>query len=430
MRLKVVVAFALLFGKALALEEEIDQFFNAYNGSDETEIEEPLVGVHFLGSKDRASLQPILHPKSLKISSIESGAGSIDILQGGCPAANSKQMQEALDSIKKGHVYSYLLSQESVSPLVTSAVKQIQTWANQINAININSCEIAATNASSPLMQAQRAEAYLQERALIEASDAEDMIEARSVRLKDPKKAKKALQKIDPTILSDNYNVAWSALSRLGIENSVYKQLFLNITGTIVVKDFKTVELYPPQHRQALAYIQSNKAFEGAYLVEEKDLSVTQGPFPLERLSEKEKIGTLFKEIQQKLIKEEELSHDAATLLEETSFPIGSLITLMTQYKGTGSAIALDRYADLIAHERAMQFVEEAARVMLHAAQSLRGAQIDSYQLDAYIDQVQEVLVDLQALQNQHHQKTMEENLALESMIRLDQELRKGGSGI
>ncbi len=399
-----------------SLNGEIDDFFKTFNHSGDDAEEETPIGVHDLGSKECSLPKPLFHPHSHRVSlpSSKGNAESIDFITGGNRAANSEEMETALGSIKGGKAYAHLLSQETVSPLVSSAFKQIQTWANQINAINVYSSEMAAAHASGPLPRKQRSKAYLAEKALVNDAnikDVTDMIEARTYRLKKPVK-------------SNPINVAATLLSGLGLKDDFRRQLFLNITGTIVSKG-ETIDTYPPLHRQILALLQSGKPLNNAYTSDNK-----QGSLKPAEKSEKDKISELFNGIQKKLKTDDLLSKNEADLLEKTSFPIGSWITLMTQYKGNGAEIALDRYADLMAYERAMQFVSEAAREMLHAAQSLRASQVDSYETDIYINQVQEVLNDLTAMNNEHYQKMAAEDRALEHMIRLDDKLRNSEKGL
>lgn len=396
------------------MDSEIEQFFKTYNHSSEDADHEILIGVHDLGSESSIVLQPLLHPHSnhAPLPSSAGNAESINFISGGNRAANSEEMETALSTIKKGTVYAHLISLETVSPLSASALKQVQTWGNQINIMNVLSSEMAATNASGPAPRKQRTRAYMKEKALVLNEKAEDMIHARSLCLK------------YGNTNFPVYNVASTLLKRLGIKNEIHSRLFLNITGTIVSKNQNT-DTYPPLHRQVLALLQSGAPVQKAY-----DTNLHFSELKLSDPSEKEKISLLLDEILQKLDTDEKLSQDATELLEKTSFPIGSWITLMTHYKGKGAKIALDRYANLLGRERAMQFVADAAREMLHAAQSLRASQIDSCETDAYIVQVQEVLDDLQALKNEHHKQQAAEDRALEQMIRLDEKLRNSEAGL
>ena len=85
------------------------------------------------------------YPLNIQLPKIEAGCGGIDIYTGGFSFIDSKQLVETLQAIASNAAgYAFLLGLESVSPTITNSVRQLQSWANQINGIGINSCETAA----------------------------------------------------------------------------------------------------------------------------------------------------------------------------------------------------------------------------------------------------------------------------------------------
>lgn len=438
-----------LFGKN-DLDGQIHRFFNQFNivaNNTSSEYENTSLGVNFLGAGGTVRTTVFdVNPIHVQLPSFSAGCGGIDYTLGGINIASAKEMREALKSIASNAVsYAFLLGIETVSPLVSSTMKQVQTWANQLNAININSCELATSLVQGVWPKEQRASSYICEHAGSSSPIFRDLIEAKHG-CRDREKRDVAFGKAQgnsKNILVGNYNVAWKALSDMNFDEET-KNLFMCISGTIVVKDVKeageekrTIHVYPPLYKQAIETLRYGGSIKNAYRIEKNGIDVqTKDPLVIHpEKSWKNKTFLLLKQIQQKLLNEtkepsQSLSDEEKSLISTTHFPMGSLLSLMTQYNGKGSLIALDRYSDLIAIERVLRFAEEVVRDILSKAEILRSAQVSGYELDEYIKQVQGVLRDLQAIKLENHQKISSEHQVIKYMIDIDRNLREKDRGV
>ena len=331
-------------------------------------------------------------------------SAAIDYMTGATQSANGDLMKRALEKIASGGAaQEYIISMERISPLATSAMKQIQTWANQLNAMSVMSNELVSLISPGLLHKKERADSYLCEHAMVANEWGKlDLVGARryaAIMRDRPELQKKFTHKID---------VADKILASLKDKENQLR-LIKQITGTVKVGDTGQIEMVAPQYRQAIQSLQKGE---------------------MESLWDEKTILAKMEEIQRKLKKNLEFEGADKEFLCESEIPIGNLITLLTQYKGGGADAAIGRYAALISYAKALQFSEEAARKALDAAKSMMAVQITGYELQAYIAQVEEVLKGLSELKTEHHRKGVEERQALETMILIDRSLKEKEKGL
>ena len=319
-------------------------------------------------------------------------------------------------------------------------MKQIQTWANQLNAININSCEIATSLVQGAWPKTQSASSYICEHAGSGTPIFRDLIDAKHGCRESPKRdaAFARAKGNNQDIFVGDYNIAWKALSQMSLDEET-KNLFMNITGTIVVKETSKDGTgrekrsgLPPMYKKALELLRFGGSMAKAYKIDknEIDVKVSESLKIQTESAWKNRIFKLLRQIQEKILTENKernqiLTDEERNLISTTHFPMGSLLSLMTQYNGKGAIISIDRYSDLIAFERVLKFAEDVARDTLNKAEALRAAQVSGYELDEYIKQVNDVLKDLQMLTMENYQKISAEQQTIDYLINIDRTLRE-----
>jgi conjugative transfer pilus assembly protein TraH len=432
---------------AHGLDEKIGDFFDRFNVVHNTSSPEAInsqLGVHFLGGNGvvRANVYDT-SPIHVNLPSFSAGCGGIDYNLGAINIASGAELKNALKGIASNAIgYAFLLGVETVSPSVASTIKQIQTWANQLNAININSCEMASTMVQGIWPKTQRGSAYICEHAGTTSPLFKDMIEAKHGCRDDATKRSRAMKKVQKEnsgLLVASYNVAWKALAGTHLDEET-KNLFMNITGTIVVHEgpdegigAQNVQVFPPNFKKALEVLRSGGPMDGAYQIEPNKIDVRQETIVISpERSWKSRVSRILTSIQSKIIHEnkekQDLTEEEKTLITTIRFPIGSLISLMAQSKGSG--IALDRYSDMIAFERVLLFAEDVIRDTLSRAEALRTAQVTGYELDEYIKQVHGVLKSLQTLSLENHQRISAEFQVIDFLMKTDQFTRDRERGV
>lgn len=440
------VCCSSIFGDGL--DQKIGDFFDKFNTVYNTSSAEAInsqLGVHFIGGNGvvRTNVYDV-NPIHVSLPTFSAGCGGIDYNLGGINMASGSELKNALKGIASNAVgYAFLLGVETISPSVASTIKQIQTWANQLNAININSCEMASTMVQGIWPKTQRGSAYICEHAGTTSPLFKDMIEAKHGCRDDKAKRQNAMNKVkgkDADILVGNYNVAWKALEGTSLDEAT-KNLFMNITGTIVVHERpesgigeNEVQVFPPNFKDALELLRFGGSIKKAYKIKSNGVDVEIGEIKIVAENAwKSKVHAILSSLQNKILKENKEENtvptdEEKTLIMSTRFPIGSLLSLMAQSKGGG--IALDHYSDTIAFERVLIFAEEVVRDTLNRAEALRTAQVTGYELDEYIKQVHGVLKDLQALNMESLQRISAEHQVIEFLMKTDQFTRDKERGV
>lgn len=452
-RLKTLIFLNIILSSYIyssSLDNKINSFFDTFNtkaNASSPEYINSQLGVHFLGGGGavRTGVYDI-NPIHTSLPSISAGCGGIDYTLGGINIASKEEMKAALQSIASNGVgYAFLLSIETVSPVMASTMKQIQTWANQLNAINVNSCELASGLVQGMWPKSQRASSYICEHASTTNPLFKDLVEAKHGCRDDRSKQEAAVNKIQQKnngVLVGNYNIAWKALDKFSLDDET-KNLFMNLTGTIVVyempsndKESKKVSVYPPQYKKAIDLLRFGGELEKGYKIADNHIDIRISPLTIKtETAWKSKIYKTLLSLQEKILLEKDgqdvsLSDEERNLISTTHFPIGSLISLMSQYNGQGAIASLDRYSDLIAFERVIKFAEDVVRDTLGQAEALRSIQFSGYELDEYIKQVTAVLRDLQYMNMENIQNISAEHQVIEYLIKVDRHMREQDRGV
>lgn len=401
-----------------AVQEQAESFFHEFDPSEEDGGPIGAVDPYLLAERKKRACEIQSGPISF---SHEKPVTSMDYIEGSSKSANGTLMHDAMKKIVDGAAYAYIISLETVSPLTTSAMKQIQTWANQLNAMSLQSNELAGL--LSPVGRAEREASFLYEQALA-ASNQIDLVAARRAFLEKKKKGEQLFENGHfHTLMAGDYDVAEKVLSLTDYSERM-KNLVLTLTGTICAEE-GSVKIYPPLYPQAILYLQTGEPLKKAYGWDKGTIKL--GSSLPETVGEKQRVTGILKSIQQKLLSDEDLSLEEKKLLESSSLPMAHLIALLTQYKGTGAQLALDRYGDLIAYERVVCWVEGLVADCLEKAKALHQVQVCSAHLQHYIEQIEGVLKGIDTLKIEHHRKMEQEQQAVNTLMQLNQALNEKG---
>ena len=388
------------------------------------------IETHFFGSS-HAPQESLLTPDehAVKLPHFSRGINPVDYIGGGLDAAKSDRMEESLRRAARGAAYRHLVSLEATSPLTASVTKQIQSFANQLNAMGLHSYESAADLVAGLWPKADRSDAYLCQHVLLAEGDATDWITA-TYQCQDRNVRQRALQKASRSkqMIAGRSNAAAKILASLGFHPPAM-DLLINLTGTVVKEDNDDIAIFPSRHHQVIALWQHGKTIDNAYLLQKDNISLERGPLMADT-SEKARIFHALQSMQQKLRTDAPFSEAEKKLLDTPHFPVGLWLTLMTQYKGNGAQLALERMSEILAAQRVMQLAKEIVTNILHKAESLQFSQISGYELDVYIKQLDRVLQDLKDLQEEQGRNMARETESLQALTKIDETLRASEGGL
>lgn len=352
------------------MEQAADKFFAAANvSSSSASLKDggrlSLIGGSGYLRNEVSNIQPF----HVSLPSISVGCGGIDFRMGALSTVSHKEMKKVIENIAKGGASEFfLLALDSVSPQVANMTAKIQHWQNQINAVNINSCEIGTSLAQGMWPKGTAAKEHICQQAAAKQSFFKNRIEAkhgcRDQTNEGTKDARKLTEK--EGILGENFNLAWRVIKgnsltenqELVAETDLH-DLYLNISGTILStskepskkeKTKKKEETAPPPSEEAIRFFQpkAQKAIEvllnggtltEAYrfdpkneftILENQEITILEG--------KKEKLHKALKSLSEKIIEERKgtqaLTKEELTLIQNTSFPIAKLISVMARHNG------------------------------------------------------------------------------------------------
>jgi conjugative transfer pilus assembly protein TraH len=239
---------------------------------------------------------PSLNTKvaTVNLPQIDAGCGGIDIYTGGFSFINSDQLISTLKSIGSSSAgYAFLLGLETVSPQMANTIRQLQSWANTINSIGINSCETAATLVGSVWPRNEMASQHICRTAATEGGIFSDHIKSRhGCKIpEDQENVLKGVSNSNPLLLIGNTNLAWKAIQRQKFfqENKNLAELFMTITGTLVQienEKGRSVKTFPSKIRDTSflrsileggnAIVYKCKDAEQCLIVEEKEVFISE----------------------------------------------------------------------------------------------------------------------------------------------------------
>lgn len=386
------------------LQEELGRFFDALDSSTNVSASDIYQGQkagYVTGGgatiKNR-SMQ--LNPSTINLPRFDAGCGGIDIYTGGFSFINSEQLIDTLKSIGSSSIgYAFMLSLETISPQVANNIKQLQTWANAVNATNINSCEAAAQLVGSVWPADSMASQHICQSIGTHYGGFTDRIANRH-QCNNPEKRKnnyKPALDQNPDLLTESYNVAWEAIQKQGriVQDGDMARFLMTLMGTLVVTGEK-IDLYPAKASEG-AFIKTlleGGSFE-LYACEDKKQCLVIAP--RKALIEKRnswggKIEALLLSMQEKVLRDEELNDEEQELLVKTHLPLYRFINILTAYKKGICPIDLKQVADIVSMDILVQYLRD----------SLESARASCYQLKYRVNndtKVQDYLDSLSAVE-------------------------------
>jgi conjugative transfer pilus assembly protein TraH len=332
----------------------------------------------------------------------DAGCGGIDLYAGGFSFINKDELVNNLKSIGSNAVgYAFLLGLQTVSPQIATTVEQLQGWSNDINNMNINSCETASqlVNAAWP----KKTEASQHICRSIGGKDGLLNDYASGRHSCSSERSQEDVQKeINESpkykdILSGDFNVAWEAIKKQKevTRDKELSHLLMTITGTIVSRkegeETKMMYLSSKVSDQNFlaGLIKGGDDNSEMYVCENNDNNKCLFPKVVKmNLSKKSSFSgkTLLKleSIQQKIISDSELSDDEIDLVNKTKFPLYSYINILAANPSSVSLISLQELSEVIAIDLIEQYIQESLEVIRAGVNQLKGKQYDATDLNKF----------------------------------------------
>lgn len=439
-----LITFSLNAQEKKNLSGKIQEFFDQTNmPANITSSEafyDDVIGVNFLGGSGFVRTQVSdVNPVHVALPKVNVGCGGIDYTMGAINVVSKDEMKKALVNIaKSAGTHAFLLALETTSPLTSGVISKVQHWSNQLNAININSCEIGASLVEGMWPRSEEATQYICSQTGAKEGLFSGLIEARhGCRNGNDKKAISAIDYAKKEgILIGDYNLAWEVIKNLNVEDKNVRDLYLNISGTIL-KEGEKIEFFPSKAEASLDVLIYGGELKEAYRFGKIQ---SKNPMSIEKnnaiqiregRSEKDKIWSILSSIQTKILREGIEEQDPLTLVEKemitsTQFPISSLMVLMGQWEGKNvdKHVSLRQCAEIIAFERVSGYIEQIVKMLLIQTEAIQSKQIEQESFEAFKKGLEQTLVRIERLKLDNYRKMSEKQKIIQFLIDIEKNLR------
>lgn len=363
--------------------------------------------------------------------------GDIDIYAGGFSFISGEKIVQTLKSVATSSAgYAFMLALETVSPQFANNVKQLQSWANTINGIGINSCETAASLVSAAWPRSQMASQAICRSHASGSGIMSDYISSRHgcSEASSYSSTMSRAETENPNILKDEFNIAWKVIHddpffAAGSGGSALKHVFMSITGTVVAKkqpggklkvDAFPSKVFDEQFMQKLMEGGSAPIYSCRDIGSTtKCLEVSESTVAIGAdLAIKAKVETLLGRMQRKVTTDEAFTEEEIALLNKTRLPLLRILNVMSAYRQGAAPISLAEYADAVAIDIVCQYIRNVLDVIrLNIARKMQ-IQFDATVLERYEESLNRVEARVREYEHKT-QKRMDQLLAIERKLNL-----------
>ena len=345
---------------------------------------------------------------NIQLPSLNAGCGGIDLHTGGIGYIDSAKLQDLIKSIGSSAIsYGAMLTIKTISPQVADVLSQLEAMARFLNSQNINSCQMGALIASGVFPKTTAS----QELACNAKNMSNNAVAGYFTARAKCTTADKATENKDEYngMLGTEFNLVWHALRKLNDKMSADRiEDLMSISGTLIskpnedgkggitlthknslIKDSKLIEaiLYGTNANKIKLYKCENNSNKKCINLGSKmeDMTVDKSYIVL--------IKNFIDSITKKLMEETNggvtaLTPDELHIVQTSSVPIISIISLEMALKGHGVDLATEEYAELVAFDYLISYLDSMLDEVYKALATLEYSQMDSEHIKNFKEEI------------------------------------------
>ncbi len=327
---------------------------------------------------------------SVNLPSARAGCGGIDLWGGAFSYINESQLVAMLRNIGQNAVgFAFNLALSTISPKTEELVNKMQAYANEINAMNINSCETAASLVGGLWPKTDEAQKQVCQSIGTSQGIFSDWAAARQgCGAEGQRTATLQAGKSGPfkELVFDQGNVAWRALKKNDWTrtDTELAELIMNITGTLVLRrsggdDAPLVPQFVPpvideSGLNAFMWggqIRGLRCSDGTE--EDQCLVLNHGVFAVTK-GFAERVAEILDRVVNAILADVSLSPNGEEigLLNATSLPVYKMLNVFTAYNPGMAAQKAKDYADIIATDILFNYLQTVIGAALNSSQVLQ----------------------------------------------------------
>lgn len=433
--LLIVLSIFGSFNMNAGVYKDMSNFFNKFgaatNHTKGSAYKDQSGGYYNGGSFFMRSPSRNLNPLSITPPGMRMGCGGIDIWSGGFGFISGEQLKGAMKNIIGGMgSYAFMLAVETYAPQVHNIMQQLNKLAADFNSMNINSCEVAAGLVGSVWPKSNAKENAVCKMLATHEGSVSDLAKARQECGQDTTIGTKHASEEQ---LIGAFNLSWRVLKKMsfnlkgnattlnplddigGLDNTDQEQLkeiFMTFSGTIIKKeDGKKVILPAQGDRETFLKTLMSGGGLTYYKCDEmeKCLNPTQKTINLPADSAlHRKITRILESMSDKIQRDEgnEVSSPAEiSLINATSLPLYKFINVSTAYQKGKSPISLAEYAEIIAFDVVVTYVNDVLMSLREIVTNMRDIQFSDEDLGPFLKGIRETQQSLMGLRQNAFKK-------------------------
>ena len=436
--------FLLLFPLTLfaELNEELNKFFERAGASVNVSSGEIYQGqkAGYMTGGGMAVRGRVINSKPLSISlpGFDAGCGGIDIFNGGFTFINHQQLVETLKSIgSSAFGYAFLLGLETVSPQVSGVIKNLQTWSNHINALNINSCETAQMAVGSIWPRRAAASQEVCRRLAGEGGLFTNYVKARhDCAQKNQYRENTGKEHPGKGFSRDEINIAWESIQRQPYlaKDKELSEFFMSLMGTVIFRNGSSPLRVPSKIKDESflqALIEGGKATiykckkselnsnDYCLQIEEKEIDFSASHSWLGRVRQQ------LIHMQEKIVEDIELSEEEKVLLVKSRLPLYKIVNVLTAYKKGTCPVDLYQVAEIVAMDLLMQFLSEAIEIVREGALQFKNEKMYGVdEINDFLEELKQVETKVRYYETRSMQLFEREFLLIQKIQLIEDQLR------
>ena len=395
MKKLIVMIFSMYSSLTLAgVSEDLNKFFNnlgyANNVTRPHSFNNQQGGYYSGGSLmlrggvENASMFEVIPPN------YSFGCGAIDLFGGAFSFINKEQFLALVNNIGKQSIaFGLQIALQTAAPQIKSVLDQLMGAIQDMNSLNINSCNAAASLLGGVLPKTQATSSTLCESIGISKNKFSDYAAARQGCGADGKSYEINRDKNDgfKDLLGDEYNLAWKSLnnSKMFSSDRNLAELFMSISGSIIMKNHGKQQ--SPEYLMSLA---TNDKLIGAlvnggkaevYRCDKTGSDECLNPSSIEISVTKEssilyKVQEYINKISRKVLTDGSITPEEKAFVNSTYFPILKIIAVESAFKEGQAPISADEIAEIVAYDIVLQYLTRVVDLTAYAAAKLQSVQL------------------------------------------------------
>lgn len=341
---------------------------------------------------------------NIQMPSFKAGCGGIDLFTGGFSYISSEQLVKMLKSIgSAGKTYAFQLALQTVTPQIYNIINELNALAQEVNNLNINSCEAAATVVGGVWPQSDASSRLLCQAMGTSNNKFDDWAQARQECGKTDDRSAGVNKKNSDfkDMLGDEFNVAWKALKKNSFLASDDKlaEFFMSISGTIVSKK-NVSNKFEKHHYNSLAvqedwlggFIEGGKQVK-VYNCRDSDecLNIGDSNISIAQSSAlKPKVEALLRSISQKIRTDGKVTGEELALVNSTVIPIYKILAVQAAFREGAAPINVEQFSEAIAYDLLLKYLEDILDIVSTSIREIKKVQIDDASIESLRSEIRE----------------------------------------